>query len=321
MIQRTTDTALPATPASDPEIRRTMLGATDMAEILTGSPLKVAMEKRGELEPEDLSDNEAVLAGVLLEEAIGDWYMYRTGRQVQHNRATWRHRDYSFIACHPDYLIHDANGLVEAKTAGITNPMTADRRDQWGDEEAEQLPPRYLIQAHYQMLVTGREFVDVAALIGGAGLRIYPVQRDEQFCDFLRKQAVEFWTRYIEGDETPPPRTTAECRLLYPRDNGAAVECPPDAIQAARDLLAVQAEMKTLAEQEDALKATLQAAMGEAEALEFDGRTLATWRTQVSRRLDTKALRAAHPDIADQFTKASESRRFLVKRKGIEGVS
>ncbi len=37
-----------------------------------------------------------------------------------------------------------------------------------------------------------------------------------------------------------------------------------------------------------------------------------TWKTVTSKRLDSKALKAAMPDVVEQFTKESASKRFLL---------
>jgi len=55
--------------------------------------------------------------------------------------------------------------------------------------------------------------------------------------------------------------------------------------------------------------------MASAERLTYKGKVLATWKsTKSSQRLDSKAMAAAHPDIAKDFTSTVlGSRRFLVK--------
>lgn len=37
-----------------------------------------------------------------------------------------------------------------------------------------------------------------------------------------------------------------------------------------------------------------------------------TWKTVTSKRLDSKALKAAMPDVVEQFTKESVSKRFVL---------
>ena len=54
----------------------------------------------------------------------------------------------------------------------------------------------------------------------------------------------------------------------------------------------------------DARAMQLMARMGMAQEITHAGRVLATWKnTRPARRLDTTALRCAHPEIAEEFTK------------------
>jgi len=59
------------------------------------------------------------------------------------------------------------------------------------------------------------------------------------------------------------------------------------------------------------LKATITAAMGEAEEVTVDVFKV-RHSTVKSNRLDTSALRKALPDVAARFTRESEYRRFCV---------
>lgn len=75
-----------------------------------------------------------------------------------------------------------------------------------------------------------------------------------------------------------------------------------------RALLALIAEAEAEAE---AVKNELKAAMGDAEELRA-GEYKITWRRISSVKLDTKALRAALPDVAARFSRESTVRRFCV---------
>lgn len=66
------------------------------------------------------------------------------------------------------------------------------------------------------------------------------------------------------------------------------------------------AEAETI---KDAIKATM-TAQGADELMAGDFRV--TWKAVTSSRLDSKALKAAMPDVYGQFCKASTARRFCV---------
>lgn len=77
-------------------------------------------------------------------------------------------------------------------------------------------------------------------------------------------------------------------------------------IRELRELEALIAEA-----QAEAIKDTLKAHMGDREELRA-GEYRITWKAVTSSRLDSKALKAALPDVAQAFTKQTTTRRFVV---------
>lgn len=75
-----------------------------------------------------------------------------------------------------------------------------------------------------------------------------------------------------------------------------------------RALLALIAEAEAEAE---AVKDALKAAMGTETELRA-GEYRLTWKLVTTSRLDTKALKAALPDVAARFSRESTVRRFCV---------
>lgn len=65
-----------------------------------------------------------------------------------------------------------------------------------------------------------------------------------------------------------------------------------------------EAEMETIKDQ-------IKAHMGDSEELRA-GEYKVTWKPVTSSRLDSKALKAALPDVVERFTKTSTTRRFTV---------
>lgn len=307
--------------ASDPEVRRGMIGATDITRILGlapegwGTAVDVWAEKTGRKEPADLSDVEAVQTGLFLEDGVAKLYQWRTGRSLARaNRATFRGKDgpINHISCHPDFLASDR--LVEAKVIGITSPMPQERREQWGDEGTDEYPVHYGAQGIYQMECTRVYLADLAALIGGRGLCLFPIRYDQDLGAHLVDTANMFWLDHVLTDIPPEPRTLADCKLLYPKDNGSVVEGTSEHLSLLQTLQAVTDERKSLEESEAKIKAKLQAFMGEHSILEIQGRVAATWKASSSKRVDLDALRAGFPEIVEQVTKEISSRRFLPKK-------
>ena len=83
---------------------------------------------------------------------------------------------------------------------------------------------------------------------------------------------------------------------------------------AARDLMSVRAMIAELEAEAEALTDKIKAVMVERgeEILTGDG-WKASWKNVTSSRLDSKALKAAMPEIMDRFTKSTTTKRFILR--------
>ena len=78
-----------------------------------------------------------------------------------------------------------------------------------------------------------------------------------------------------------------------------------------RELRQLQSLIEEAQAEAEAIKDQIKAHMGEAEELRA-GEYRITWKPVTSSRLDSKALRAAAPDLVERFTKTTTARRFCV---------
>lgn len=82
-------------------------------------------------------------------------------------------------------------------------------------------------------------------------------------------------------------------------------------IRELRELTRMQEELADeISTMQDAIKAEMTAQGSDTLAV---GEYKVSWKPVQSNRIDTTALKAQMPDVAAQFTKTTESRRFLVK--------
>lgn len=79
-------------------------------------------------------------------------------------------------------------------------------------------------------------------------------------------------------------------------------------IRELRELKAFAAE---LAGEIEAAEDAIKAHMGDAEEIRA-GEYKVTWKRVTGRRIDTKALAAELPDVAERYSIKTESRRFFV---------
>lgn len=70
-------------------------------------------------------------------------------------------------------------------------------------------------------------------------------------------------------------------------------------------------QLQALIEEAQAEAETIKAYMGDSEELRA-GEYKVTWKAVTASRLDSKALKAALPEVVERFTKTTTTRRFCV---------
>jgi predicted phage-related endonuclease len=257
------------------------------------------------------------------ESFIADEYERATRLQTHAHEGTLFHPQHGFMFGHVDRFVTEpgagpafeggqvrTNRLLECKTANAFS------RHEWGDEGTDQIPCAYLMQCAWYLCITRCQFADVAVLLGNNDFRVYHVERDLELEDMLVSHAQRFWHDHVLSALPPPPVTPGDAALLSPKDrDGSQVEASPEVLLACERYRELLAQSSALGSECDRLKAEILAYMGHAGSLTSGGRTLATWRcAKPARRVDTRALAAAHPEIAAEFSQQCVgARRFLLK--------
>ena len=102
------------------EARMHGIGGSDAGVILGVSPYKSAvelyLEKTGQAEPPDLSDNEAVEMGNWLEPVAADLFAKRLRLKLRRVNETLADRRHPFLMAHLDRRVVGERALVEIKT-------------------------------------------------------------------------------------------------------------------------------------------------------------------------------------------------------------
>jgi len=176
--------------------RRGYIGGSDANIILSGDAQRIArlvQEKRGELEPEDLSRSLPVQLGVWTEQFNRNWYELQTGNQVTGVDEVWTHPKHTFIRARLDGFVGEA--VFEAKHV---NPF--------GDIEA--VVQRYMPQLHHYMTVTGKRTAILSVLVGTQRWECFTVDYDPFYADLLLNAELQFWNNVQNGGDVTP--VTAE---------------------------------------------------------------------------------------------------------------
>src|ERR1700722_20142330 len=103
---------------TDSRDRRSFIGGSDARRIMgddEGALLRLWREKRGEVEPEDLSGNLIVQLGAVTEELNRRWYETNTGQVVTDVQKHVRHPGLAWMGATLDGRVREIGAVFEAK--------------------------------------------------------------------------------------------------------------------------------------------------------------------------------------------------------------
>jgi predicted phage-related endonuclease len=203
--------------------RRDVLGSSDAPAIVGVDPFRTAgdlwAEKTGRL-PERESDDVDRLGPRALGHALEPLLLNAAEKRlgVPIARQVWYRHPTAPLGVSVDGLaLVPVPTLVEGKTCGILN-RPAQLLHAYGDEGTDEIPESVLIQVTHALVVLNaqpdlppiRQALVVALLGDGRGLRFYPIPFDVELGAELFQTECDFWTRYVEGDQSPPDPPSLE---------------------------------------------------------------------------------------------------------------
>jgi predicted phage-related endonuclease len=240
-----------------------------------------------------------------MEPYVIDLLAEETGMVIVRRGERYRDPVHDFMAAEIDAEAESGEN-IEIKTV---SPFKAQA---WGEEQTDAIPVHYTAQAMHGLMVTGRQVCVFGVLIGGDDFRIYRVERDEETIEAIRSAEIEFWDR-IQRRDPPPPSAVTDILRMFDKDSGASIEADPATAAMAAELSGIKAQLKRLENERDRLEEHIKVFMLDCTSLTVQGRPVATWKTQETRRFDQTALGEAHPALLEQFKRTTKSRVFRLK--------
>jgi len=247
------------------EARKAGIGGSDVAVILGLSPWKsqteLYLEKRGEIEPADLSDNELVHFGNVLEGVVADEYARRNNVKVERRNQMLKSKEYPFMLANIDRKVVGARKGLECKTAAqfsLTN---------WGEQGSDDVPDYYRVQCEHYMIVSQYPEWDLAVLIGGNNYRDYHIEQDKELSEMIVENCAKFWEKVEKG--IPPqfdwdhPGTIDLVKRMHPGTNGETIQLPDELVHWAEVKQEAERIVKEYGTVVDVCKARILAAMGD----------------------------------------------------------
>jgi predicted phage-related endonuclease len=189
-------------PITDSRVRRSFIGGSD-ARIIIGDDetalLRLWREKRGELEPEDLSGNLIVQLGIVTEALNRHWYERNTGHVIKDVQRQVRHPVVRWMGATLDGFIGATGAVFESK---FMLP--------WSFSE-EAAAEKYMPQLQHNMWVTNAKASVLSIITGGGKWVEIAIPADALYQHLLLTAEKKFW-RCVEAGEPPrlfgvePPR-------------------------------------------------------------------------------------------------------------------
>ena len=174
---------------------RHLVGGSD-ARIIMGTDearlVRLWQEKRGEIEPEDLSRNLLVQFGQATEDLNRRWFEQETGRRVDQVQRFLRHPIREWMGATLD-------GMVAAETAVFEAKFMLP----WSFSE-ESAADKHMAQLQHNMLVSGTRLAYLSILTGGAKWVLIEVEADPLYQTVLLQMERLFW-RCVQTGERPHP--------------------------------------------------------------------------------------------------------------------
>jgi YqaJ-like viral recombinase domain len=186
--------------------RRHFIGGSD-ARIIIGNDeaalLRLWQEKRGEVEPDDLSGNLIVQLGLATEDLNRRWYETNTGQPITDVQRRTRHAAIRWMAATLDGRVAGSGAVFEAK---FMLP--------WSFSE-EAAAEKYMPQLQHNMWVVAAKGAVLSVITGGGKWVEIKTQADPLYQHLIVTAERKFW-RCVKSGEPPrlfgvePPRPRIE---------------------------------------------------------------------------------------------------------------
>jgi predicted phage-related endonuclease len=173
--------------------RRHFIGGSD-ARVIMGDDqdklIRLWQEKRGEVAPEDLSDNLIVQLGTITEVLNRAWYQRSTGQTISDIQKRVRHPIHKWMAATLDGMVEQIGAVFEAK---FMLP--------WAFTE-EAAAEKHMAQLQHNMWVTASRSAVLSIITGGGKWVEIKIHADPLYQHLLLTAEKKFW-RCVQSGETP----------------------------------------------------------------------------------------------------------------------
>lgn len=201
------------------EGRNNCIGGSDANTILSGDGDRIRRlwrEKRGEVEPEDLSGRLPVMLGSWTEEFNRQWYEKETGFRITQVGAVETCLEHTWRRCTLDGFVAAKEAVFEAKHVSAFT-------------KTEEVLERYMPQLQHNMAVTYASRALLSVIFGNHKWEVFEVGSDWLYQEELLIAETRFWDCVRTGERPvaapipPAPKAIGVREVCFEGNNAWAV--------------------------------------------------------------------------------------------------
>lgn len=257
----------------DPSANRNLfIGGSDIGAIMGVNPWKSAYtlwaEKSGRIEPEDISNKEAVWWGTNMEDLVAKRFAMKyeeaTGEKIKLYKpmVSFSTKEYPYLVGHVDRLFRGKKIGLECKTTSARN------KTNYAEGE---IPPMHYCQCQFYMVMTGYEEWYLATK-RDSEFYVTKIDRNDEFIEDMLNTAEQFWRMVQEGiepDIDDSESTADTINQMYPESIQAVMDLS-DYRQTVESRITVQRQIRSLESIKRQCDSVIKSAMGDCESAVCD---------------------------------------------------
>lgn len=295
------------------EERANYIGGSDVATILGenpySTPLQLWLRKRGAIPP--IEETPILRFGHFFEQILAIHFEEATGLKTRQVNKTYESKEHSFLRANIDRMVLADNEKGLDSTAVLELMTTTSHRLKALDGEYLK---EWILQIQHYLGITGYEQAYLQVYERDTCVFHDPVliQRDDDLIAENMSKLIQWWQIHMIEGKQPEPMNGEDTLILYPNSHdGKVLEASPKELQIYNELKEVRSRKEDFIKQEEHLKTKLKNRLGHHERIVAGGKSLVSWKSNTQKRLDTTALKSAHPLLYKKYLTPTKTRRFL----------
>lgn len=290
--------------------RNKFIGGSDCGTILGFNPWKSAytlwLEKTGQVEVEDISNELPVWIGSNIEDVVAKRFELETSKKVKRSNISYGVKEYPFLRGHIDRLIVGEKALLECKTTSSYNRTEYDSGD---------IPPTHYCQIQLYLLVTGFDHAYYAVIRDNREFFTMRVDRNDEFIEKTMLPALTAFWHCVET-KTPPVIDGSESTRKSIDGTHVSEHDQPINLGNKDGIIMQLDETKAMIRKLESDKTELENRLKESMQ-GYDTATTnyywLTYRPYTTKSIDRKKLEKDFPDAYKACVRESQAMRFGYK--------